>query len=188
LISEFKHCFKAMNYTSHTLAPHEFKAKGANYNWCVERMEVDFLIPNGIDPDFVMLTIIDADSWVPNNYTKEINRTIRENYGSRHRLLFNSPHIYTQNLEKVTIANKTIDMIHAQNHFTVLYSIFDTSVSFSNFSLSYKLAKDVGFWDTCQDAISDDMHTDLKVSWKTQGEVRFISIFTPFNQASLSTG
>lgn len=132
-------------------------------------MEEEFLIPKGIDPDFVMLTIIDADSWVPNKYVKEINRLLKENYGSRHRLLFHPPHIFTQNHERVSILNRVYDRMYAKVHFSLLYSVFNLSHGCANFSLSYRLAKDTDFWDTCPDAITDDMHTDFKVSWKTHG-------------------
>jgi cellulose synthase/poly-beta-1,6-N-acetylglucosamine synthase-like glycosyltransferase len=177
-----------MHYTSHVWAPHEFKGKSANYNWCVEHMEDDYLVPNGIDPDSVMLTIIDADSWVPSMYIKEMNRLLKENYSSRHRIIFHPPQIFTQNHLKVPAVTRMLDMSYAQMHFSNLYSFFGVSYSLSNFSLSYQLAKKVGFWDTCPAAIADDIHTDCKVIWKTNGEAKVISIFTPFNQASLKTG
>ena len=47
---------------------YEQKGKAANVSWCAEHIESDFLVPNSIDPDRVLLTIMDADSWVPKQY------------------------------------------------------------------------------------------------------------------------
>ena len=54
--------------------------------------------------------------------------------------------------------------------------------------MSYNLAKRIGFWDTCKDAIAQDMQTTVKAYWKTQGDITTVPIYVPFNQANLSTG
>ena len=50
------------------------------------------------------------------------------------------------------------------------------------------MAKKIGFWDTCSDAIAEDQHTTQKAYWKTKGNMKTIPIHVPFNQANLSTG
>jgi len=45
------------------------------------------------------------------------------------------------------------DVAHGLVHFSNLFSVFGISFPLSNYSLSYSLAKKIGFWDTCPDAI-----------------------------------
>lgn len=79
-------------------------------------------------------------------------------------------------------------MMHSFAHCSNLFSIFDLTFPLSNYTLSYKLIKKIGFWDTCPDAIGQDFHTTQKAYWKTGGEIKTIPIYTPFNQVNISTG
>jgi hypothetical protein len=79
-------------------------------------------------------------------------------------------------------------MAHGLVHFSNLFSLFGISFPLSNYSLSYSLAKKIGFWDTCPDAIGEDFHTTIKAFWKTRGKVTTVPIFTPFDQLSIHTG
>lgn len=45
-------------------------------------------------------------------------------------------------------------MVHCSSQLGYLYSIFDFHLALSNYSISYNLAKRIGFWDTCKDAIA----------------------------------
>lgn len=74
IAKKFKGKFKMIEFTVHTMRQYEQKGKAANVSWCAEHIEEDFLIPNKIDPESVMLTIIDCDSWVPRQYLQEVDR------------------------------------------------------------------------------------------------------------------
>ena len=66
--------------------------------------------------------------------------------------------------------------------------MFNVSFPLSNYSLHFTLAKKVGWWDTCADAIGEDFHMTEKCFWKTDGEVETIHIYAPFNQVNIQTG
>lgn len=78
--------------------------------------------------------------------------------------------------------------MHSFLHCSNLFSVFDFTFALSNYTISYKLIKNVGFWDTCADAIGEDFHTCQKVYWKTNGEMKTVPIYVPFNQVNISTG
>lgn len=78
--------------------------------------------------------------------------------------------------------------MHASVHSANMISIFGISFPLSNYTISYELAKKIGFWDTCPDAIAEDYHTVLKTLWKSEDEVVGVPIYAPFNQVNLSTG
>ena len=69
LLAMYRHKFRLMDYSLHQIRENEQKGKASNVSWCVEHLEPIFN-KNLIDPDNVMLTIIDADSWVPEVYVQ----------------------------------------------------------------------------------------------------------------------
>lgn len=68
-----------------------------------------------------------------------------------------------------------------------MLSIFNLGNPLSNYSLSYNLAKKIGFWDTCYDAIGEDFHIGLKAVWKCHGKIETIPIYACLNQANIQT-
>lgn len=66
--------------------------------------------------------------------------------------------------------------------------IFDGSpIKFpcSAYSLSLKLARNVGFWDAGTDSIGEDMHMYLKCFFSTRGEVQVKTIISPASQCNV---
>ena len=96
--------------------------------------------------------------------------------------------MFTRNYLDVPGLTRTYDISHGMVQFSNLFSLFHTSFPLSNYSLSFKLAKEIGFWDTCADAIGEDFHTTVKAFWKKRGKIKTISVFTPFNQMNIETG
>lgn len=65
------HMFRYMDYTRHEMRENEQKGKASNVSWCGEHLHYYFE-KYLIDPRQVLLTIIDADSWVPPQYVDKI--------------------------------------------------------------------------------------------------------------------
>jgi hypothetical protein len=63
-------------------------------------------------------------------------------------MIFSAPQIYTRNHMEVPFFSRVYDQLHCSGHISSLYSNFGVSLPMSNYSLSYKLIKSVGFWDT----------------------------------------
>lgn len=81
--------------------------------------------------------------------------------------MFQPPQIFTRNNLNVPFVTRVQDIMHSYLQCTNLFSVFDITFPISNYTLSYKLIKRVGFWDTCTDAIGEDFHMAQKVFWKT---------------------
>lgn len=96
--------------------------------------------------------------------------------------------MYTRNNLEVPYSTRAYDLAHGALHFANLIGTFEDSFPLSNYTLSFNLIKRIGFWDTCADAIGEDFHTTLKAFWKTNGDVRTVSIHAPFNQVNVQTG
>ena len=65
-------------------------------NWCVERVMESFekLM---VHEDNVMVTVMDADSWVPEVYVDRLETHLSEHLEDRHKIIYQPPQIYTRN-------------------------------------------------------------------------------------------
>jgi hypothetical protein len=101
------------------------------------------------------LTIIDADSWVPEVYIREVEDHLSKpkHSSSRERYIYQPNQIFTRNHLDVPIITRAYDQLHGSMHSNNLMSFFNISFPLSNYSLQFTLAKKIGWWDTCADAI-----------------------------------
>ena len=92
----------------------------------------EFFKTYGINPDSVFLTIIDADSWVPAIYIKEMedHMTKEQNYDRRHKFIYCNNQIYTRNHLDVPIITRTYDHLHSCMHHSNMLSLFDACSPF----------------------------------------------------------
>jgi hypothetical protein len=116
-----------------------------------------------------MLTVIDADSWAPDLYIDLVDEHLQKNILHKDRTIYQPPQIFTRNNLEVPIITRVQDIMHSFGHVSNLYSVFNITFPLSNYSISYNMIKEIGFWDTCADAIGEDFHTTQKAYWKTLG-------------------
>ena len=80
------------------------------------------------------------------------------------------------------------DIFHSYASMSSLWSYYDLTFPLSNYTLSYNLAKRIGFWDTVPEAIGEDFHMVMKAQFKTKHNIKPTPIYVPFNQVNISTG
>lgn len=68
-------------------------------------------------------------------------------------LIYSPTQIFTRNNLDVPMFTRIYDILHSFAHVSNLFSFFDLTFPLSNYTISYKLIKKIGFWDTCPDAI-----------------------------------
>jgi hypothetical protein len=88
----------------------------------------------------------------------------------------------------VPILCRAADQFFSHAQLGNIVSFFDVGFPVSNFSASFKLIKEIDFWDTCADAVADDYHFALKAFWKSGGKVKTVPIYVAINQVCLQTG
>ena len=187
LIQQHGHNFKVMSYSHHKFKEPEAKGKASNVSWCAEHLEKDEFEKRGINPDEVFLTIIDVDSWVPEFYVKEMDDHIAAHPDNCLNYTYQPCQTFTRNWLNVPALARTYDQMHSTAQMSNLVSYNEQGYAISNYSISFNMMKRIGFWDTCADAIGEDMHTFLKATLKTNGQLRTHPIFTPFNQLNVET-
>lgn len=72
---------------------------------------------------------------------------------------------------EVPMLSRVGDYAYSQMHCSNFYTCTGITFPISNYSVSFDLMKRIGFWDTVEDAIGEDVHTTIKLFWKTQGEI-----------------
>jgi cellulose synthase/poly-beta-1,6-N-acetylglucosamine synthase-like glycosyltransferase len=161
LIAKYSKYFKVMSFSHHTIREFEQKGKASNVSWCAEHLEEHEFKKHGINPNDVFLTIIDADSWVPEIYISEVQERIDASHDNKYKTIFMPGQMYTRNNLEVPISTRVYDLGHGCIHFANMVGVFAATFPLSNYTLSFNLIKRIGFWDTCPDAIGEDFHTTL---------------------------
>lgn len=187
IIQKHEHLFRYMDYTVHTLRENEQRGKASNVSWCGEHLD-EISQKHGIDLNNVLITIIDADSWVPPLYITKVEEYMSANPDNKDLAIFVPAQIFTRNYLEVPVFTRIYDHTHSMSQLSNMRSFSNLIFPISNYSLSYNLIKFIGFWDTCQDAIGEDFHTNQKAHWKTQGKSFNVPIYVPFNQVNVQTG
>ena len=158
-----------VGYTRHQIREFEQKGKASNVSWCAEHLEELYLSKLTIPIEKIVLTIIDADSWVPEVYIREIDDHLDDptRLAERQYYIYQSNQIFTRNAVDVPFITRVYDQVHGGMHSNNSFSLFNVTYPLSNYSLHFSLAKQIGWWDTCADAIGEDFHMTEKAFWKT---------------------
>lgn len=127
-----------MSFTRHELAAGESKTKSSNINYCVRHM-VPKLLENHVDMDTVFITIMDADSHIPEAYVDQMEEHIERNYDARHLYIYQPPQIFCQNERETSFFVRVMDNLMSFLQCSNLYSVFNFTIPVSNYSMSYKL-------------------------------------------------
>lgn len=83
----------------------------------------------------------------PAEYIDQVNAHFFRNPKEFNNLVFNPTQIFKRNDANVPILTRSFDNYHSFGHCNNTVSFFNFSSPFSNYSLSYNLIKEVGFWD-----------------------------------------
>lgn len=153
LIEKHKASFKSMHFTLHVQRPIEHKGKSPNVCWCIEHMEPVFQ-QLMISPDRVMLSIVDADTFMPEMYLKKVDEHLFFDEGIKDKSIFIVPNVYVRNEDDINPIGRVRDMMDSTQNISFNgFSLFDVRLPFGYYTMSYNLIKSVGFYDTVEEAM-----------------------------------
>lgn len=186
LISKFSVRFRDMIYSLHPSdIEGEQRGKGSNENWGVKALE-KHLIEKKINLDMVLITITDADTVYHAQYFEALTYKFLM-HPDQHRALFQTPIISYLNLVRVPFANRIISVMGALNELSRVANPFDIHITYSCYSISYRLWQTFGGFDVSN--ISEDVRTFVKAYLYTDGIARVTNINLPtLNYAVESDG
>jgi hypothetical protein len=132
-----------------------------------------------------LLTVGDADSEFHSGYFPALTYHFlyaggpKDETPSRFTTIWQPPILHFKNYLRQTSIVRLASMVQTQHELANLADPNATRVPYSTYSISARLAKDVGGWDP--DWISEDWHMAIKCFMALQGELRVLPIFMPIS-------
>ncbi|KAG9301145.1 hypothetical protein G9A89_012528 [Geosiphon pyriformis] len=186
LKNTFEGSFREFIITVHPKdLPGESRGKGSNVAYAA-RTACAELVRNGFDKRHVVFTITDSDSAIPELYVRHVEKALIE-AEDPFATICSPPIFFSRNALDVPAAVRVTDIMWSIMVMQNLSNGRGLSFPCSTYSLSMVLAEKVGFWDTDQDAVGEDLHMWLKCFFKTNGAARTAPIFVPINLTNVQT-
>lgn len=173
LVSEFKDKFGGIFATFHPDIEGEVKGKSSNEAFAGKEAYKKLVEKGKIDINFATISSVDADSVFDKQYFSYLSFKFL-NDPKRYHKFWQSANVNYNNFWDVPPPVRVISFFGSL-HRTALLIQGDRMVSNSTYSLSFKLLKNIGFWDT--DVIPEDYRIFFKAFYKLKGEAWVDPIF-----------
>lgn len=186
LMMEFEPYFLHIFATYHPKdIPGELAGKSSNEAWAGREAYKRLVLGHGYDINKMVITIMDADSLIHPRYIEALTYHFATTPAKRrHNCMWQAPIRYDNNIWNV---HPFFTFIHALSTIWYLSGLMSKRpMPLSTYSLSFRLAHDVGYWDT--DVIPEDWHMYLKCYFKRRGHMQLHPIFLPFSGYSAAVG
>lgn len=173
LISEFEDKFGSIFATIHPDIEGEVKGKSSNEGYAGRVAYAKLVEKKIIDLDFATISSVDADSIFDKQYFAYLSYKFL-NDPKRYHKFWQSANVNHNNFWHVPAPVRVIAFFGSLWRTGVLIQ-GDRLISNSTYSLSFKLLKNIGFWDT--DVIPEDYRIFFKAFYKLKGECWVDPIF-----------
>lgn len=186
LMMEFESRFLHMIATYHPKdIPGEVAGKSSNEAWAGREAYKTLVLGHGYDINKMVITIMDADSLIHRRYLEAVTYHFATTPTKmRYNRMWQAPIRYDNNIWKV---HPFFTFLHAYSTAWYLSGLMGRNpMPLSTYSLSFRLAHEVGYWDT--DVIPEDWHMYLKCYFKRKGNMQLQPIFLPFSGYSAAVG
>ncbi|OGH02975.1 MAG: hypothetical protein A2798_00925 [Candidatus Levybacteria bacterium RIFCSPHIGHO2_01_FULL_37_17] len=173
LIAEFEGKFGSISATFHPDIVGEVKGKSSNESYAAKIAYKKLVTDKVVDENFTTISSVDADSIFDRQYFSYLSfEFLRDS--ERHNKFYQSANVYYNNFWKVPAPTRIITFFGSLWRMALLVQK-DRLISNSTYSLSLKLLREIGFWDT--DVIPEDYRIFFKAFYKKQGKVSVQPIF-----------
>jgi len=185
LIKEFKQTFGSIFATYHPDVPGEIKGKSSNEAYA-GRVAYKKLFEEGpLDIDFATVSSIDADSIFHKEFFSYLTYKFLSD-SRRYNKFWQSATVYYNNIWQVPAPTRIISFFGSLWR-TALLVQGDRLITNATYSLSFRLLKEIDFWDV--DVIPEDYRIFFKAFFRKKGEIWVEPIFLKTSMdAALSQG
>lgn len=175
LKKKFAGRFGAFLVTVHALVPGEISGKSANERYAALEAKKVFIQKKDIDPKYVVVTSCDADhTYHPKHFSYLTYKFLDD--PARYFKFWQSAVLFYQNIWRLPAITRVLNSLASVWNLSQLPRK-DRLVNAQNYSLSFKLLDEVGYWDA--DVIPEDYHIFFKSFYKTGGKVEVEAIYLP---------
>ncbi len=173
LIKEYKDVFGSIFATYHPDLPGEVKGKSSNEAFGGRRAYEKLFIQQNFDIDFATVTSVDADAMFDKQYFAYLSYKFLSD-SKRYNTFWQSAVVFYNNIWKVPSGTRIISFFGSLWRTSLLIQ-GDRLITQSTYSLSFKLLKDIDFWDT--DVIPEDYRIFFKAFYQMKGNIWVEPIF-----------
>ncbi|MBI4079407.1 MAG: glycosyltransferase family 2 protein [Candidatus Levybacteria bacterium] len=173
LIKEFKGVFGRIFATYHPDSPNEIRGKSSNQAYAARVADEELIKKKIITVDYTTVSSVDADSIFDKQYFAYLTYEFLKD-PKRYNKFWQSATVYYNNFWRVPAPIRVISFFGSLWRTGVLVQK-DRLISNSTYTLSFKLLKQIGFWDT--DVIPEDYRIFFKAFFALKGNVWVDPIF-----------
>ncbi|MBU3979318.1 glycosyltransferase family 2 protein [Patescibacteria group bacterium] len=173
LINEYKHVFGSIFATYHKDIPNEVKGKSSNEAYAGREAYRLLFEKGNLDINYATVSSVDADSI----FHKEFFALLTYKFLTdtrRYNKFWQSANVYHNNIWKVPAPTRIISFFGSLWR-TALLVQGDRLITNATYSLSFKMLKEIDFWDT--DVIPEDYRIFFKAFFRLKGNVWVEPIF-----------
>lgn len=173
IIKEFEGVFGGMMATYHPDIMGEVKGKSSNESFASKEVNRLLIETNEINIDYATVTTADADSMFDRQFLAYLTYDFLKE-PNRYNRFWQTACVDHNNFWSVPAATRIFSFFSSLWR-TGLLVQGDRLITTSTYSLSFKLLKDIGFWDT--DVIPEDYRVFFKAFFAKKGEISTNPIF-----------
>ncbi|MCL5970436.1 MAG: glycosyltransferase family 2 protein [Patescibacteria group bacterium] len=173
LLEEFKGKFGGILTTFHPDIPGEVKGKSSNEAYAGKKAHKKFFEEGNLDINFATVSSVDADSIFDRQFFSCLTYKFLID-PKRYNKFWQSATVYYNNIWKVPAPTRIISFFGSLWRTAVLIH-GDRMVANATYTLSFKLLKEIGFWDT--DVIPEDYRIFFKAFYMKKGQLWIEPIF-----------
>lgn len=177
LISRFSGKFLHLVATYHPDdLPDEIVGKGPNLTWAARRVKADLIDPLGLPVENMTVSSSDVDSILYPGYFDELSMRFVED-AERHQTIWQPPQLLDNGIWNTAASIRLMTYFISATHVAELANPWGMPLPLSTYSMSFKLACEVGYWDGR--VIADDVHMFLRCYFGLGGKMHLKPIFLP---------
>jgi len=175
LKKKFGRMFGSFLVSVHTLVPGEVVGKAANERYATFEAEREIIKKKKLDTGYLTITSCDADHSYHLKHFSCLTYKFLDD-PNRYYTFWQPAVMFYQNIWKLPAITRVVNSLSSVWNLSQLPRK-DRLVNAQNYSLSYKLLLEVGYWDA--DVIPEDYHIFFKAFYKTRGKVEVEAIYLP---------
>lgn len=175
LISKFKNKFAALHFTVHSLLPGEAAGKGSNERYAAIWFKNKYIKTKKIDIRDVIITSCDADHRYHPSHFSQLTYSFLKN-PKRYNFFWQPAILFYNNIWEIPALTRVTNTLGSIWNLAQLPRK-DRLINQQNYSLSFKLLDDAGYWDP--DKIPEDWGIFFKAFFEKKGLVEVEPIYSP---------
>lgn len=182
-IRKYGYFFKDIICTYHPLMPGEEEGKASNQTYACRQIE-KYCMDKGINEKEAVITICDADSFLPKNYFSYLTFEFLRDKGRLHHFYW-APVLLYNNFWQLPLFVRLQATLSSIVRLAFL-SQKENLIQVSTYSTNLWMLKKIGYWDV--DIIPEDWHIYFQAFFAFGDKVRTIPLFTIVNGDAVYSG